>query len=72
MEPHPSPLSDQAAGLRRKAQAPRENRALLPAALHTLIAAIQYVIDHWAYSPYYMRVGGRPLLLFTDIIPTRR
>ncbi len=40
MEPHPSPLSDQAAGLCSNAQAPREDRALLPAALHTLIAAV--------------------------------
>lgn len=33
----------------------------------TMIDAIQYVIDHWAYSPSYLRLGGRPLLLFTDM-----
>jgi LysM repeat protein len=33
----------------------------------TLITAIQYIIDHWAYSPYFMKIGGRPLLLFTDM-----
>ena len=40
MDPHPSSLSDQAAGLRHKAQPAREHRVLLPAALHALIAAI--------------------------------
>ena len=33
----------------------------------TLIDSIQYIIDHWANSPYFMRIGGRPLLLFTDM-----
>ena len=40
METRPSPLSEQLNGLRSNAWARRENRALLPAALHALIAAI--------------------------------
>jgi hypothetical protein len=33
----------------------------------TLLDAIRYVLDHWARHPNYMRLGGRPLLLFTDM-----
>ena len=40
METRPSPLSEQLNGLRSNAWARRENRALLPAALHALITAI--------------------------------
>ena len=40
METDPSSLSEQLNGLRSNAWARRENRALLPAALHALIAAI--------------------------------
>lgn len=34
----------------------------------TLTEAIRYVLDNWAGHPNYMRVGGRPLLLFTDML----
>ncbi|MCC6189366.1 MAG: hypothetical protein IT318_10040 [Anaerolineales bacterium] len=33
----------------------------------TLAEAIGYVLENWARHPNYMRVGGRPLLLFTDM-----
>lgn len=29
--------------------------------------AVQYVIDHWAYRPNYLRLGGRPVIFFTDM-----
>ncbi len=34
----------------------------------TLIEAIQYVLDEWADHPNYMRIEGRPLILFTDML----
>ncbi len=33
----------------------------------SLIDAIQYAIDHWVNDPHYLKLGGRPLLLFTDM-----
>lgn len=33
----------------------------------TLIDAINYVLTHWVDHPNYRRVGGRPLLIFTDM-----
>jgi hypothetical protein len=32
-----------------------------------LTEAIQFVIDRWAYSPSYLRLGGRPVIFFTDM-----
>jgi hypothetical protein len=32
-----------------------------------LTDAIQYVVDHWAYRPNYLRLGGRPVIFFTDM-----
>ena len=32
-----------------------------------LIDAINHVLTHWVASPNYRKVGGRPLLLFTDM-----
>ncbi len=32
-----------------------------------LTEAIQYVIDHWADHPSYLRMGGRPVIFFTDM-----
>jgi hypothetical protein len=33
----------------------------------TLINAIQYAQQHWVNDDHYLRLGGRPLLLFTDM-----
>jgi hypothetical protein len=33
----------------------------------TLTDAIRYVLEEWAGHPNYMRIGGRPLILFTDM-----
>jgi hypothetical protein len=33
----------------------------------TLIEAIRYVKAHWAGDPSYLRLGGRPVLFFTDM-----
>jgi len=33
----------------------------------SMITAIQYAIDHWINDPHYLKLGGRPLLLFTDM-----
>jgi hypothetical protein len=41
---------------------------ILPGATESLIAeAIRYLVAHWAQGPNYMRLGGRPLLIFTDM-----
>jgi glycoprotein endo-alpha-1,2-mannosidase len=34
----------------------------------TLIEAIQYVLDEWADHPNYLRIGGKPLIIFTDMM----
>jgi hypothetical protein len=34
----------------------------------TLIDAIQYVLVEWADHPNYLRLDGRPLILFTDML----
>jgi hypothetical protein len=33
----------------------------------TLIDAVQYAIDHWVANDHYLKLGGRPVLLFTDM-----
>jgi hypothetical protein len=41
---------------------------ILPGASEqSIIDAINYAIHTWVQSPNYMRVGGRPLLIFTDM-----
>ncbi len=41
---------------------------ILPGANEAMIVdAINYVTLHWAQDPHYLRLGGRPLLIFTDI-----
>jgi hypothetical protein len=41
---------------------------ILPGATETMIAeAITYFVAHWAQGPNYLRLGGRPLLIFTDM-----
>ena len=41
---------------------------ILPGATEAMIAdAINYVSLHWAQHPNYLRLGGRPLLIFTDM-----
>jgi len=32
-----------------------------------IAAAIRYALDNWAYGPNYLRLGGRPVLVFTDM-----
>ena len=29
--------------------------------------AIRYALDNWAYGPNYLRLGGRPVFIFTDM-----
>ena len=29
--------------------------------------AIRYVLNNWAYGPNYLRLGGRPVIIFTDM-----
>jgi hypothetical protein len=33
----------------------------------SLIDAVNYAKDHWVNNDHYLRLGGRPLLLFTDM-----
>jgi len=33
----------------------------------SIAASIRYVLDNWAYGPNYLRLGGRPVLIFTDM-----
>ena len=33
----------------------------------SIITAIQYAKEHWFNDPHYLKLGGRPLLLFTDM-----
>jgi hypothetical protein len=33
----------------------------------TIIDAINYVINNWAQNPNYLRLGGRPVLVFTNM-----
>ena len=33
----------------------------------TLIHAVQYAIAHWVDNPNYLKLGGRPVLFFTDM-----
>jgi LysM repeat protein len=33
----------------------------------SISAAIRYALDNWAYGPNYLRLGGRPVLIFTDM-----
>jgi len=41
---------------------------ILPGATEQMIIdAINYVIAHWAQDPHYLRLGGRPVLTFTDM-----
>ncbi len=41
---------------------------ILPGATEQMIIdAINHVINNWAGSPNYMRLGGKPLLIFTDM-----
>jgi hypothetical protein len=41
---------------------------ILPGATEAmLVDAINYVTLHWAQQPNYLRLGGRPLLIFTDM-----
>jgi LysM repeat protein len=41
---------------------------ILPGATEQMIIdAINHVINNWAQSPNYLRLGGKPLLIFTDM-----
>jgi hypothetical protein len=41
---------------------------ILPGASEqSLIDAVRHVMDNWAYGPNYLRLGGRPVLFFTDM-----
>jgi len=41
---------------------------ILPGVSEQSIAgAIRYVLDHWAAGPNYLRLGGRPVIIFTDM-----
>lgn len=41
---------------------------ILPGASEQMIIdAIQHVINNWAYGPNYLRLGGRPVIIFTDM-----
>lgn len=41
---------------------------ILPNATEQMIVdAINYVTSHWAQDPHYLRLGGRPVLTFTDM-----
>jgi hypothetical protein len=41
---------------------------ILPGANEQMIVdAINYVVTHWAQDPHYLRLGGRPVLTFTDM-----
>ena len=33
----------------------------------SIAAAIRYALDNWAYGPNYLRLGGRPVFIFTDM-----
>ena len=33
----------------------------------SIAASIRYVLDNWAYGPNYLRLGARPVLIFTDM-----
>lgn len=33
----------------------------------SIAAAIKYALDTWAYGPNYLRLGGRPVFIFTDM-----
>jgi LysM repeat protein len=33
----------------------------------SIAGAIHYALDNWAYGPNYLRLGGRPVLIFTDM-----
>ena len=41
---------------------------ILPGASEqSIIDAINFVLGHWAQSPNYLRLGGRPVIVFTDM-----
>ncbi|MGH2520944.1 MAG: LysM peptidoglycan-binding domain-containing protein [Anaerolineales bacterium] len=41
---------------------------ILPSASETMIIdAIKHVLDNWAQNPNYLRLGGKPAILFTDM-----
>ena len=41
---------------------------ILPGASEqSIIDAVRHVMDNWAYGPNYLRLGGRPVIFFTDM-----
>ena len=41
---------------------------ILPGASEqSLIDAVRHVLDNWAWGPNYLRLGGRPVIYFTDM-----
>jgi hypothetical protein len=41
---------------------------ILPGASEaSIIEAVNYVLGNWAQSPNYLRLGGRPVIVFTDM-----